>query len=471
MPAQGGKTDNRRKRRGFSLIEALVFLFIFSVISLAFYETWILSTRHIINTKNRLGATSLANQKMEIVRNQHYDDIGTKHWTGTVWEYGIPAGDILEDEDITANSARYHVHTFIQYLDDPYDGTYGGSPNDASAADYKRVRIQVTWGAATPSETIALYSNFSPQGLETNSNTGVLALNVLDASGSGVPSASVTITNPSVSPPVSLTTQTDASGNVTLPGAKISNQTYQIIVGKSGYYAGRTYSPYPTSTFNPDNIHASVVAGSVNAAALIIDEEADLTMRSDDSFGAEIASVDYHISGGRRIGAVPGTDPAVPVYDYSDDRTTGSDGEDHLNGRSYGAYTVVPTNPSGYKFLKTVPEGPAKDQFEVSPGVDVTQRMIFMNTTINSLWVTVKSSVYATALSGATVRVTNAAASYDVSLVSDVSGFAYFPEVDTPLVAGSYDIEVTLAGHQTLTKTVGIGGNALLEETVILIPN
>jgi prepilin-type N-terminal cleavage/methylation domain-containing protein len=69
--------SQRKRISGFTLIEALVVLFVVSLITLTFYETWNLGTKHIANAKYRLGATALANQQMEIIRSLIFDDIGT----------------------------------------------------------------------------------------------------------------------------------------------------------------------------------------------------------------------------------------------------------------------------------------------------------------------------------------------------------------------------------------------------------
>ena len=114
---------NKTVSKGFTLIESLVFLFMFTLISLVFFQSYTVGTRLIIESKNRLGATALANQKMEIIRSIDYSLIGTKHWNGSAWVYGIPAGDILEDETISVNTVKYSVHTFVQYVDDGFDGT------------------------------------------------------------------------------------------------------------------------------------------------------------------------------------------------------------------------------------------------------------------------------------------------------------------------------------------------------------
>jgi type II secretory pathway pseudopilin PulG len=134
---------------GFTLIEALVFLFLFTVITTVFFQTFAYGTALIQQSKYRLGATSLANQKMEIIRSLDYDNIGTLS--------GIPAGDIQEDETVQVNNSVYHVHTFIQYVDDAYDGQLGHSPNDPVPNDYKRVRVEVAWGTESDSEKIALF--------------------------------------------------------------------------------------------------------------------------------------------------------------------------------------------------------------------------------------------------------------------------------------------------------------------------
>src|SRR5665647_564527 len=97
-PAGGPKS-------GFTLIEALVFLFIFAIVTITFYATWSVSARYIIFVKNRFMAVSLASEKMEVVRNLSYDKIAH---TG-----GDPPGNLHEDETITRAGRAFHVHTDI----------------------------------------------------------------------------------------------------------------------------------------------------------------------------------------------------------------------------------------------------------------------------------------------------------------------------------------------------------------------
>jgi len=58
------KSQITSRKSGFTLIEALVLLFIFTIITITFYATWSMSTRYIVFIKNRFMAVSLANEKM-----------------------------------------------------------------------------------------------------------------------------------------------------------------------------------------------------------------------------------------------------------------------------------------------------------------------------------------------------------------------------------------------------------------------
>ena len=82
-------------KKGFTLVEAMVFLFIFSVTVVTFYRTFASGTKAISNVKSRIVATALANEKMEIVRNLDYEAVGT--------DGGAPAGSIPQEETVTKN--------------------------------------------------------------------------------------------------------------------------------------------------------------------------------------------------------------------------------------------------------------------------------------------------------------------------------------------------------------------------------
>src|SRR3989339_1899828 len=104
------KMKTKRNHSGFTLIEMLAFLFIFSLITVTFYSVWTVGTNHILFAKNQLAAAALANEKMEIVRNLAFDDIA--HTTGA------PVGNLNQDEDVSRSGRLFHVLTQIKNEDD-----------------------------------------------------------------------------------------------------------------------------------------------------------------------------------------------------------------------------------------------------------------------------------------------------------------------------------------------------------------
>ncbi len=442
---------------GFTLIESLVFIFLFSIISLVFFQTYAVGTRLIIESKNRLGATALANQKMEIIRSIEYDAIGTTT--------GIPAGDLAEDESISVNTLLYHVHTFVQYVDDPFDRLVSGSPADTIPTDYKRVRVTVSWGNEGPDQTVHIFGNFSPRGVETAGGGGVLAINVLDAGGAGVSGASVRLINAASS--VDVTGTTDSTGNLTLPGAPAGTQAYTLIVSKSGYYGATTYPPYPTSAFNPVDVHASVVAGVLNQKTIVMDQSSDITLTTEDPFGTAIPSVDFTLEGGRIIGADPVTSASVFGLDVTG--TTDGSGTALYSDESYGQYTLSATK-SGYQFYKLSPESALQNEFTATAGVASDVSLILLDQSIGSVLVKVENQADSTPLAGATVQLSNTTLPYDATVTTDQYGYAYFPTALPELDADNYDIDVTLSGYEDEAATVTVG-TTLLETTIQMTAN
>jgi len=456
------RIENQRLLRGFTLIESLVFLFLFAIISLTFFQTYAQSTRLIIDSKNRLGATALANQKMEIIRSIDYDDIGTKHWDGTAWTYGIPPGELLEDETVLVNTVKYEVHTFVQYVDDSFDGTV--ATGDTIPTDYKRVRITVSWGDLSADRSVGIFGNFSPRGVETAGGGGVLAINILDASGAGVPNANVHIVNASAS--VNVTATTDATGNIMFPGAPAGTENYVLTVSKNNYYGATTYPPYPTSAYNPVDVHASVVAGVLNQKTIVIDQFSDMTLMTQDPFGTVIPNIGYTLTGGRILGTNPVS--GNTVLEFSDTAVTDASGVATYVDQSYGQYLITIAG-TDYQFLKFSPESTLVNEFTATAGVNTNVSAILMDTRIGSVQVKVRNQTDGSPLAGASVQLSNATLLYDVTIVTDQYGYAYFPTTLPALLPGTYDIEVSLSGFSDVNDSVVVNG-ALEVEVVDMSP-
>lgn len=450
-------------RSGFTIIEALVFLFLFALITSVFFQTFAYGTALIQQSKYRLGAIALANQKMEIIKSLDFENIGTTT--------GIPAGDLVEDESVQVNNSTYAVHTFVQYADDTFDGTLGGSPNDLVPNDYKRVRIEVTWGNASDAETVAIATTIAQQGVEQAAGGGILSINILDSEGNGVSNTDVRIVNAGVSPAVDVTATTDATGNVFLIGAPASSQGYEVTFSRSGYYGSLTYDPYPTTSFNPTDVHASVVDATVNQATFVMDQEVDLELSTEDPFGTDIPDIDFRIDGGRQIGTVAGSSPAEPVYGFGADGATDGSGERNYPGESYGSYVwTLDAGESGYTFVRLDPDSTlGANTLQALPGTITGVKMVLADNAVRALLVTVTDATDGTPVSGASVRLTQATLSYDTTVTTSQYGQAYFPTSLPELTAETYGIEVSASGFTTETDTVTIG-SSLETMTVSLTP-
>lgn len=471
----GMKRGDWRRVDGFTLIEAAVFLFVFSVITMTFYQLYAVGARHMLDAKRRLGATALANERLEIVRGMPYGNIGTKTPDGAGgWDYGIPAGEILEDEEVVSSGGTFQVHTFVQYIDDSYDGEAGGS--DLVPTDYKRVRIDISWGedATDTFRIVAVTATFAQDGVEQADGTGVLAVNVLDKAGVGVPGANVHIENASTG--TNLTTQTDADGNLLLPGAPPSGQEYEITVSKSGYYGAHTYEPAPLTTFDPIDEHAAVVEGDLNPFSIIMDLESDILIRTIDPFGDPISGIAFHLEGGRCI-AEDYTKPAEPVdvFEFSEDAVTDGDGEVSYGNQSYGRYLLKldPSTASTYYLLRSNPlaeEG--TDIIDVEPGESREVEVVLLDPTFESVLFLVTDDAAATvAIEGASVRLTESLSGYDATVTTDALGQAFFPTEAPYLLPGTYSYEVTMSGYVTETGSVDVDGSGMRNESVELSPS
>lgn len=432
--------------RGFTLIETLAFLFIFSVVAVTFYTVFGVGMRHIAESKNRLGAVAVANEKMEIIRNLSYNDVGVVG--------GIPNGTIPSNEDVVENTKSYHVTTFVQYIDDSFDGTL--ATTDTIPNDYKRVKVTVSWGSGSGQE-ISMVSRFVPPGLEMSAGDGILAVNVIDSLGSGVAQSNVQIVNNAVSPAVSINTQTDNTGNLMFPGAEASLDSYEITVSKGGYETVATVDPASVS-YVPTDAHASVISGAVTMKSIVQDQLSDVAIESVDYLNNAISNVNFHLEGGRVLGT-SGTDK---TYQTDMNTSTNGSGEFELNATSPGGYFIDAIGAVAGYTLIGIDAISSYDHvaniygISVPPNTSQSVKIKFANNIADSLLVKAVNDSDGAPLNGAQVRVTNDGTGYDVTQATLSDGVAFFPHDANPFTAGSYTVEVQAAGFQTETVNVNV---------------
>ena len=254
---------------GFSLIDVVVasalVLIVFVGISGAFKAILDLT----FYNKAKLGALAVMNEQMEAIRNFDYDSIGTVS--------GIPSGTIPQSEIVTLNGIDYTRRVLIQYVDAPEDGS-GENDENGITADYKRVKIEVSWGSGSEIKKVSSVSNFVPKGIETVAGGGTLIINVINATGAPVASASVHIENNSLDPVVSVDTFTNTEGKVVFPGSPAGG-SYEITVTKTGYSTSKTYTA-DASNPNPSPGHLSVIEGETTVSTFQIDELSSKTVKT-----------------------------------------------------------------------------------------------------------------------------------------------------------------------------------------------
>lgn len=199
----------------------IVFAGIFGLIRMGF--------KMIGQSKARVTAAAIANEKIELVRNLAYDSVGTIG--------GVPNGSIPETENITRNGVDYTTKTTVIYIDDPFDGVF---PADPLALDYKRVKVEVSWSGFLAGSAV-LQTDVAPKGIETVGGGGIISILVFDVDGKTVPQADIHIENSSSTPPIDAIYQSDNQGRLFLPGAPACDSCYKITVTKSGWSEDRTY--------------------------------------------------------------------------------------------------------------------------------------------------------------------------------------------------------------------------------------
>ena len=248
------------QQRGVTLIDTVVGLALLIFVFTGIIGVFKLSIDVVTNTKARIGALALANEQMEYVRSLPYPSVGT---TG-----GIPAGLVPEDESMFLNGVQYTRHTLIRYLDLPQDGL-GAADTNHITEDVKQAEVDVSWVSQSATRTLTLSTIVAPAGIEAAVPGGTISIAVQNAQAQALPGASVRIQNPSTTPAIDVTTDSDNSGFVTFIGAPAASG-YRVTVSDTGYSTAQTYG-VSGSLSNPSPGHLTVALNTTTGATFAID--------------------------------------------------------------------------------------------------------------------------------------------------------------------------------------------------------
>lgn len=374
-------------RSGSSFIDVIIALGIIALLFGGIYLIYVSLVNAVLNVEARNAAAAVLHRQAETIRNLPYASVGT--------EGGIPAGVLPAQQTVLYARYTFVVAAIVRNIDDPFDGTLGGTPNDTAPADYKLVQLSIRCPACANFNPLTVTTTVAPKGLESASNQGSLFINVFDASGEAVSGVEVHVVNASVTPAIDLTDTANNNGMLQLVGVPTSTQSYQISVSKGGYSSDTTYPIGAPENPNPVKPHATVAEGTLTAISFAIDRASELAVYSSDNTCVHIGSNTFGIAGSKLIGANP------DVVKFSTSTVIGGSGSSTVSGIEWDTYALALTS-SSYDLAGTLPLSP----LIVNPSSSLSFRFVLQAKQPKSLLVSVIDSA-----SGAGIRDANVALS------------------------------------------------------------
>lgn len=348
----------RQRNSGFTLIEILIASTLFIIIGTSTYFAFENVLQAISKSQVRSDAISLIKGEIETVRNMPYVDVGISG--------GYPAGKLLASKDIVFAGNTFQIKTYARNVDDPFDGTAGGTPNDTAPADYKIVEYLIACTTCGPFVPISMTTTVSAKGLESASANGSLFINVFDANGVPVPTANVHVVNTKVSPTITIDDATNNNGVLQLVDIPPSVNGYQITVTKPGYSTDATYSLALPGNPNPLKPPATVATQQVTSVSFFIDKVSTLNVTTKDSQCKPLAGLGFSLTGTKLVG----TGPDVLKYPATNFTTDGA-GRKTISDLEWDSYSIA--SIGALEFTGAVPFMP----FVLDPGTTVNATLLF----------------------------------------------------------------------------------------------
>ncbi|MBT3412673.1 MAG: hypothetical protein HOJ15_02360 [Candidatus Jacksonbacteria bacterium] len=377
--------SNRKNKHGFTLMETVIAVMIFIIVSVGVYSVFTRLVRLSIISKQKIAATALANEQLEIIRNLTYSDIGI--------QAGIPVGLIPHTQTLTRDGIPFTLETTIRNIDDPFDGTINGDPNDLSPADYKLVEVKIDCNSCISFQPLTFTSFAAPKNLETTSSNGALFVHVIDSFGQPVQGASIHIENNDEFPAIAIDETSNSEGTLQIVDTPPGTENYEITVTKSGFSTHQTVSTEEHE--NPLKPHATVAEQTVTDISFSIDELSSLAISSVTPTCTPVPFIDFTLQGSKLIAEDP------PIYKYQESLQTNASGLLSLANMEWDTYTPTPIEPT-YALAGSLPVSP----FTLSPNATQNVQLVLEPFTPNTLLITVEDSGTSLPLAESTVIIT-----------------------------------------------------------------
>jgi len=254
-------------RKGLTLVEALVAIFLTLVVFLGIFGAFQLAFKVIGITERKITATQIAQGEIEKIRNLNYLDAGT---IGASLPY---AEGILESSTTTVlNGIEYTIERSIKFISDPTDD------DSDCLLDYKRAEIKVSYPGFFGGEVI-LTTDIAPkdkveelQACQTQP-AGVLTVQVFNSVGEFIDSPLIEIFDPQTDQLID--SATPISGKYDFP---LSPGTYRVLVSKSGFSQERTYSTDEVAI--PEKPNPTVLEGEITQISFSIDKVSSMLVNT-----------------------------------------------------------------------------------------------------------------------------------------------------------------------------------------------
>jgi prepilin-type N-terminal cleavage/methylation domain-containing protein len=370
--------------RGFTLVELLVGVSVFTIIVIGVYNAYMTVYKVVSASRQKIAAIDLANEQLEIVKNLPYASVGV--------DGGIPDGLLAHVQVLTRDNTVFTATTTVRNIDDPFDGTLGGTPNDLSPADSKTVEIEIGCSLCRNFKPISVTSRVAPKNLETASTNGALFIRVFDANGNPVSGANVHVVNTVYPGGITIDDVTNNDGLLAIVDAPPGVNAYQVTVTKTGYSTDATY-PITGTNPNPTKPHATVVIQQVTAQSFIIDRVSTLSIRSLTDTCAAVSSIPLTLKGTKTTGSNP------IILKYNQNLTTNASGLLSLSNMEWDTYTLTMTSGI-YDLIGANP----LISFLLSPGAAQNVDLILAPKNPNTVLVAVRDSSSLLPLADATVQ-------------------------------------------------------------------
>lgn len=430
-----------RRQEGFTFIELIITLglivFLFSGIFLAY--TSILDT--INNAERRTAAISVMNEQLELIRRLPYESVGTVS--------GLPVGIIPQEQTIRVSGLDFIVKTTIRNIDDPFDGTLGGTPSDTTPADYKLIELTIECPSCLQFVPVAFTGTAAPKALEGATTNGSLFVNVINANGVPLSGANVHVVNQSTTPAIDLTDTTNASGTLKLVSVPTSTQAYQIDVSLPGYSSERTYPLGAAGNPNPINPDATVATQALTSLSFAIDRLSALTVRTSDVVCGALGNENFTLRSSKIIGTGPN------VYKIDASLTTNAQGTYATSTIEWDTYSL--SFNGSEDILGTVPLLP----LVINPSSTNSLNFILKPADPPSLLVTVRDAISGAAIPDAAIALsrsgfsTSSVTGHAFTAHTDWSGGQYFAQsggVDVDSSVGRISLLLNGGTYSTTTE-------------------